>query len=206
MSPDIVKKMEQLSEEIIHKLEEFIRNEQAFSQDFYISATEPLLQLEDLLDYCRSYLPHHLDLIERTEQERNRLFEWAHIANKINDAEAKGKTKGFAERLVKKLQHISEIVRDELASEKLTGTGQEIANAFMSAADLAKHYGVDTESLRKRLDRQREKHTLDTNLFIESQDRGKNKPKYLYNAKMVLHIIKKLKSKEASVKRPSEKK
>ena len=129
MSPDIVKKMEQLSEEIIHKLEEFIRNEQAFSQDFNISSTEPLLQLEDLLDYCRSYLPHHLDLIERTEQERNQLFEWSHIANKINNAEAKGKTKGFAMRLVKKLQHISEIVRDELASEKLTGTGPDIAPA-----------------------------------------------------------------------------
>jgi len=118
MSPDVIKSKMQIAEEIIHKLEEFIRSEQAFSQDYYISATEPLLQLEDLLDYCRLHLPHRLDLIERTEQERNRLFEWARIANKTNDAEAKVKTKGFAIRLVKKLQQILELLRDELAAEK----------------------------------------------------------------------------------------
>jgi len=125
MSPDVIKSKMQIAEEIIHKLEEFIRSEQAFSQDYYISATEPLLQLEDLLDYCRLHLPHRLDLIERTEQERNRLFEWARIANKTNDAEAKGKTKGFAIRLVKKLQQILELLRDELAALKPAKTRQE---------------------------------------------------------------------------------
>lgn len=78
-------------------------------------------------------------------------------------------------------------------------TGHENAIGFMSAADLAKHHRVDSEALRKRLDRYRANHALDANLYIESQDRGRNKAKYLYDAQKVLSIIKDLKSK----KRPS---
>ncbi|MHC4397152.1 MAG: hypothetical protein ACYS1A_16045 [Planctomycetota bacterium] len=79
--------------------------------------------------------------------------------------------------------------------------------AFMSSSKIADFFDVQNrEALRKRLDRYRKKHLLDTKLFVESQDRGKNKPKFLYNVKAVSPIIDELKDKSASVKRPSEKK
>jgi len=76
----------------------------------------------------------------------------------------------------------------------------------MGVTDLAMKHEVGAEALRKRLERYRAKHALDTNLYVESQDRGNNKPKYLYNEKEVLSIIEELKSKQTSVKRPTEKK
>lgn len=94
---------------------------------------------------------------------------------------------------------------DVPSEEKLHTPATENILGFLSVADLAKHHSVDAEVLRKRLDRHREKHALDTDLFIESQDRGKNKPKYLYSAEKVLPIIKELK-KKASIKRPSQRK
>ncbi|MFC1739711.1 hypothetical protein ACFL1G_11805 [Planctomycetota bacterium] len=72
---------------------------------------------------------------------------------------------------------------------------QEIAIGFMSVVDLAKKHGVNAENLRKRLDRYRAKHPLDVDFFVESQNRGRNKPKYLYNVKLVSHIIEELKDK-----------
>ena len=104
MSPDVIKSKMQIAEKIIHKLEVFIRNEQAFSQDYYISATEPLIELENLLVYLR--LLHRSEVVKMIENERNQLFQWARIASgqKSDDAmtiaEAKGCTKGFATRLV----------------------------------------------------------------------------------------------------------
>jgi len=112
---------------------------------------------------------------------------------------------GSARQLISRLQQIAQNVKKELAAEKPAETGQEAVPGFMSAADLAEHYGVDAETLRKRLDRHRAKHSLDADFFIESQNRGKNKPKYLYNAKNALPVIEKLKGKQVSVKRPSEK-
>lgn len=132
MSPDVVKSIEQLTEEICCKLAKFIKNEQTFSQDFYISATEPLLQLEDLLDYYRLYLSRQPDVVE-LEQERNQLFEWAHIGNgeKSSDAEtiseARGHTKGFAMRLVNKLRLVTKMAREELISQKPAETEPETA-------------------------------------------------------------------------------
>jgi len=123
--------MEQLTEEICCKLAKFIKNEQTFSQDFYISATEPLLQLENLLHYCRLYLPHRPDVVEMLEYEREQLFEWAHIGNgeKSSDAEtiseARGRTKGFAMRLVNKLRLVTKMAREELISQKPTETEQK---------------------------------------------------------------------------------
>lgn len=104
MKPDTVESKRQIAEEIIRKLEVFIRNEQAFSQDYYISATEPLIELENLLVYLR--LLHRSEVVKMIENERNQLFHWARIASgqKSDDAktiaEAKGRTKGFATRLV----------------------------------------------------------------------------------------------------------
>jgi len=109
----------QIANEIIHKLEEFIHIEQGFSQDYYISATEPLMQLEELLTYLR-LLPRP-ELVERIEKERSQLFHWAHIGNgeKSNDAkticEARGKTKGSAKLL-------ADVLKEGLAAEKERNT------------------------------------------------------------------------------------
>lgn len=94
----------------------------------------------------------------------------------------------------------------EFKSMILAGTGQETAIAFLTVVDLAKLFGVDTETLRIRLGRYRTRHALDTELFVESQDRGKNKPKYAYNLKRIQPIIEKMKNKETPVKRTSEEK
>ncbi len=69
---------------------------------------------------------------------------------------------------------------------------------FNSAKTIAKHYGLEYNTLRKQLERLRKKNLFDNNLFIESQDRGKNKDKYLYDVSRVESIIQKL-----SIKRPS---
>lgn len=133
------------------------------------------------------------------------------IAEKVSKKDALALVEACYQQKIRQMRkEIKGLTKDkesllEIASRKVLLPALGGTDSFMGAADLAKHYGVDTEALRKRLDRHREKHTLDTNLFIESQDRGKNKPKYLYNAEMVLHIIEELKSKEASIKRPSGK-
>lgn len=107
----------------------------------------------------------------------------------------------IAFQLVEKLRRIAEV-----ATRKRAGGGERGIAGYMSSADLAKHHGVDREALRKRLDRYRGKHIFDSELFVESQDRGKNKPKYLYDAEKVLPIIQELKKQGASVKRPSKRK
>jgi hypothetical protein len=136
MNPNVIRSMEQIAQEIISKLLKFSENEQAFSLDFYISATTPLLQLEDLLDYWRLYLPHRSDVVQMLEKERDQLFHWAHIVNEThgNDweskkaiAEAKGRTTRFAQRLAKKLQNTLEIARGELGNDKPAETGQKAA-------------------------------------------------------------------------------
>jgi hypothetical protein len=77
---------------------------------------------------------------------------------------------------------------------------QKIPNSFMSPVELAEYYKItNKDALRKRLERFRQKHTMDSNLFIESQNRGANKPKYLYNPKLIAHILDDLKEKENQV-------
>lgn len=78
--------------------------------------------------------------------------------------------------------------------------------AFMPVENLAKYFQVDVEALRKRLERHRAKYILDTDFYVESQDRGTRKPKYLYNVIMVAPIAENLKKKQTSVKHPSRKK
>lgn len=65
-------------------------------------------------------------------------------------------------------------------------------NAFMSYSDLASIFNVDAEVLRKRLDRYREKNPLDPDFYVESQDRGFRRPKYLYNVKYAVKMAEKL--------------
>jgi hypothetical protein len=111
----------------------------------------------------------------------------------------------YKERIVEARQYVKKHLREcGLIDTRAARTGQEGIVGYMSSPDLAKHHGVDAEALRKRLDRHRAKHTLDSDLFVESQDRGKNRPKYLYDAEKVLPIIQELKKQGASVKRPSE--
>jgi len=95
---------------------------------------------------------------------------------------------------------------DDGGEKKPVETGHKGIARYMSSADLARHHGVDPEALRKRLDRHRAKYALDSDLFVESQDRGRNKPKYLYDAEKVLPIIQELKRQGASVKHPSKRK
>lgn len=111
---------------------------------------------------------------------------------------------GYGESTIKEaLRHVE---KDLLEHAKPAEAGQKTAIGFMGFTDLAKHYGVDADALRKRLERRREKYPLDTDFYIESQDRGAGKSTYLYDAKMVAPIAEELKSKKTSNKRPSKKK
>lgn len=82
----------------------------------------------------------------------------------------------------------------------------EDRDAFMSSSDLASVFDVDAEVLRKRLDRHREKDPLNVEFYIESQDRGMRKAKYLYNFRYVVNVIEQLEKRRLSDKRPPEKK
>lgn len=92
----------------------------------------------------------------------------------------------------------------DLPNEKPAEPGQKTTKGFMSTREIAEQYNVSYESLRKRLERYRKENALNPDAFIESQNRGRNKPKYLYKAEGILSIIEKLKNKKASVKRPTE--
>jgi len=108
------------------------------------------------------------------------------------------------------LFHESAVACDILISEleAVEASGKaKAAQGFLSTRELADMHGIkNRDALRKQLDRFRKKHALHTDAFIESQDRGKNKPKYLYKEEMVAPILRDLKEKEASTKHPSEKK
>ncbi len=82
----------------------------------------------------------------------------------------------------------------------------EHRNAFMSYSDLASMFDVDSEVLRKRLDRYREKHPFDPDFYVESQDRGLRRAKYLYNVRFTVKIVEKIRRSKMSNKRPSGKK
>lgn len=73
----------------------------------------------------------------------------------------------------------------------------------LSATELATHYGVGQEVLRKRLERLRKQ---DFNSFIEAADPEHRKPRFLYKVGKVKTVIEAIKtSSKASVKRPSKK-
>ena len=69
-----------------------------------------------------------------------------------------------------------------------------VVNGFMGATQFAELYDVDAEALRKRLERIRIKNAFDSDLYVESENRGNRKAKYLYNPKRVIHIIEDMKS------------
>lgn len=78
---------------------------------------------------------------------------------------------------------------------------------FMSATELADHYHIaNEEALRSRLYRFRKKHKFDSQAFREVQNRGVREAQFLYNVERVTPILRDLKTKEASAKRPRRKK
>jgi transposase-like protein len=74
----------------------------------------------------------------------------------------------------------------------------EATGGYFSHSALAKRHGVDSESLRKRLDRWR-KGRLDG--FTEQTERGPRDPKFIYIEAVVLPVIQKLKQSEAKRER-----
>jgi len=105
------------------------------------------------------------------------------------------------------LQNAS-LKRSPMSTEAAPGTGLssilENRDAFMSYADLAAIFQVSPEVLRKRLDRHREKHPLDDDLYVEALDRGVRKTKYFYNVRFAAKIAERLRSPHVSSRRPSE--
>jgi len=76
----------------------------------------------------------------------------------------------------------------------------------VAVSTLAKMYGVNQESLRKRLERQRGK---DFECFTEVQEQKPREPRFLYKPRLVHHIIEDMRAKasgEASAERPARKK
>ena len=138
---------------------------------------------------------------------------------------------GYAEELAKSLLNIAHIMRQEkqagradITSEQKkdedTNTEQEDAkkpevkqvetqSGFMGIERLCKQFSVPDENkqaFRKRLERFRKKNTLNSNAFTESQNKGIQQSKYLYNVAMVADIAEQVKGRRASLKRPSGKK
>jgi hypothetical protein len=82
-------------------------------------------------------------------------------------------------------------------------------NSFMNLEQLCKQFNVpnkNKQAFRKRLERFRAKNAFGTDAFIESQNKGGQQSKYLYNVKMVASIAEEVKGRSASLKRPSKKK
>jgi len=134
------------------------------------------------------------------------------IAEKVSKEDALRLVQACYLQKVEQMQKEIEGLKDDkqlllqLTSQKMLLPTMVNVEGYFSCAELAKQHQVDPEALRKRLDRHRAKYALDTDFYIESQDRGVNKPRYLYNVKKVAPIIESLKKKETSIKRPPEKK
>ena len=77
------------------------------------------------------------------------------------------------ERLIHHFRRVQRRLQAKTIEDREPAKEQNNLKGWHSVIDLAKHYDVDSEALRKRLERHREKHALDANLFVESQDRGK---------------------------------
>ncbi|MBA7694225.1 hypothetical protein ES703_102832 [subsurface metagenome] len=134
------------------------------------------------------------------------------IAEKVSKKDALALVEACYQQKIRQMRkEIKGLTKDkesllEIASRKVLLPALGCTDSFMGAADLAKHYQVEPEALRKRLDRLREKYPLDADLFIESQDRGTRRPKYVYKVKKVAPHIIDLKKKQSSTKRPVKKK
>lgn len=90
-----------------------------------------------------------------------------------------------------------------LLSDASIPPGTPAGVALMSAKDLAERHGLDAEALRKRLDRERIKNH-DCFIEIESSERKRNEPQYLYRPDRVQHIIDNmLQTPKTSIKRPT---
>ena len=85
-----------------------------------------------------------------------------------------------------------EILQEEIASEQITEASQPTraadADAFLSAPDLARKYGVEPNRLAKRLERWRAKNREDWR-EIEASERGPREPQYLYREAAVKALI-----------------
>lgn len=95
----------------------------------------------------------------------------------------------------------------QLAEENESGLRDRIArmdgNAHLSAADLARSLNVDGETLRKRLERFRDKSDVG---WIENTERKSREPQYLYVVKHIRHILESMDaSGETSDERPLKK-
>jgi hypothetical protein len=99
----------------------------------------------------------------------------------------------------------------DLASTKQNQLSKQVItlNGFMNLEQLCKEFNVpdkNKQAFRKRLERFRKKNTFDANAFTESQNKGGQQSKYLYNVKMIASIAEETKGRSASFKRPSKKK
>lgn len=132
------------------------------------------------------------------------------ITQKISKEDALGLVSACYHQKLGQMQKEIEGLRNDknslltVMSQKILLPAMDGLDSFMSVTDLAKYYNVDAEALRKRLDRQRKKHVLDTDFYTETQNRGTRKPTYLYNIKMVAPIVEELNKKQTSNKRPTK--
>lgn len=93
-------------------------------------------------------------------------------------------------KLARTLRHLAKMFEEGCEARESAGTEQNSLAGYMSVTQLAEHFQVDNnDALRKRLERFRRKHFLDDDVFIESDDVGKHKPRFFYNVKMVASIV-----------------
>lgn len=87
-------------------------------------------------------------------------------------------------RLRQKLQQ--KIPKNKWLEESGPDIGEPI---FLSTAQLAEMFNVKHEPLRKRLERLRLKRIFDTDIHVESQERGVGQPRFLYNAEIAARLL-----------------
>ena len=106
-----------------------------------------------------------------------------------------------------KLSAEAERERNESPADELVernGTAGAESDTPLSARDLLKRWGLpDGDSILDRLEKRlASERRSNMNCFIEVQNRGRNKPKYLYHPSLVRHVLDDLKT---SLNPPSEK-
>ena len=96
-------------------------------------------------------------------------------------------------------------VEADLVSQSDEGGGVDDSTLLLSAAALARRFGVPGEPLRKRLERLRQR---DHTCFVETDNPGSREAKYLYKVGRVRDVVLAVRkaSSETSSKRPTKKK
>lgn len=101
---------------------------------------------------------------------------------------------GWIERKIRKENlnaHHLRILHEKVSRllQRAKHVSGETSQQYLSCADLARHFNVNGQKLRKRLERWKRTHD---NEWVEVADRRRNEPRYLYRVPAVMPLIEQL--------------